>query len=62
MNEMTGETDSEIKTSAPRDVSVEGDEARASSLDLTDEALQNLAARAVELVTGYFQSVAEFPV
>ena len=62
MNEMTGETDSEIKTSAPCDVSVEGDEARASSLDLTDEALQNLAARAVELVTGYFQSVAEFPV
>jgi glutamate/tyrosine decarboxylase-like PLP-dependent enzyme len=38
------------------------DDARASSLDITDEALRELAARAVELVSGYFRRVSESPV
>jgi glutamate/tyrosine decarboxylase-like PLP-dependent enzyme len=39
-----------------------GDGARASSLDIPDETLRELAARAVELVSDYFQSVSESPV
>lgn len=37
-------------------------DARASSLDITDEALRELAGRAVELVSDYFRSVAVAPV
>ncbi|HYP00423.1 MAG TPA: aminotransferase class I/II-fold pyridoxal phosphate-dependent enzyme [Pyrinomonadaceae bacterium] len=40
----------------------DGSSTRASSLDITDEALKDLAARAVELVSGYFGSVREIPV
>jgi glutamate/tyrosine decarboxylase-like PLP-dependent enzyme len=38
------------------------DSARASSLDITDEAFAALAARAVELVSDYFRGVAASPV
>lgn len=37
-------------------------DAYASSLDITDEALRELAARAVELVSDYFRRVSESPV
>ena len=40
----------------------EADVARAASLDITDEALHELAARAVELVSDYFGRVSESPV
>jgi glutamate/tyrosine decarboxylase-like PLP-dependent enzyme len=38
------------------------DAARASSLDITDEAFADLAARAVELVSDYFRRVSDSPV
>ncbi|HEV7904951.1 MAG TPA: aminotransferase class I/II-fold pyridoxal phosphate-dependent enzyme [Pyrinomonadaceae bacterium] len=38
------------------------DDARASSLDISDEALRELAGRAVELVSDYFRRVSESPV
>ena len=40
----------------------EADGARASSLDITDEAFSELAARAVELVSDYFHRVSDLPV
>jgi glutamate/tyrosine decarboxylase-like PLP-dependent enzyme len=40
----------------------DADGARASSLDITDEAFAELAARAVELVSDYFRRVSESPV
>jgi glutamate/tyrosine decarboxylase-like PLP-dependent enzyme len=44
-----------------RDI-LESNGTRATSLDLTDEALQELAGRAVQLVTDYFQGIGELPV
>jgi glutamate/tyrosine decarboxylase-like PLP-dependent enzyme len=45
-----------------RDALEDDDGARASSLDITDEAFGELAARAVELVSDYFRSVSASPV
>jgi aromatic-L-amino-acid decarboxylase len=44
------------------DMQATPDDARASSLDITDEAMRELAARAVELVSDYFRSVSASPV
>ncbi|MGI9106281.1 MAG: pyridoxal phosphate-dependent decarboxylase family protein [Pyrinomonadaceae bacterium] len=56
------EINSETETDRLRVATAPDDDTRASSLDVTDEALRELAARAVELVTQYFQSVHELPI
>ncbi|HEX9919197.1 MAG TPA: aminotransferase class I/II-fold pyridoxal phosphate-dependent enzyme [Pyrinomonadaceae bacterium] len=45
-----------------RETREDGDAGRASSLDITDAALADLAARAVELVSDYFRGVSASPV
>lgn len=54
---------SEIReTINERETRADDGAARASSLDITDEAFGELGARAVELVSDYFQSVSGLPV
>jgi aromatic-L-amino-acid decarboxylase len=54
------EDNQERKTISPRET--HGNEERASALDITDEAMRELAARAVELVADYFRRISESPV